>query len=204
LGVTGAVLGPTAALAYGVLEATLGPTQNKPGVPDDPVLAIASILLVTLASVCQALTMRGLHARYAPRDARGLAPRLHLCAVILLTITGLLWIPLWLGEYAWRMLFGPFVGLVMAVGMLSLLLGVLLTGLWALRNSTLPVAMRPVPLVLLVLMSLIWALISLAGPWRAVALLFVPFLASWLLLGVALWWGRESPSFSAQLPAERG
>jgi hypothetical protein len=180
------VLGSVALLAAGWVEATFGPAQNKPGVLDNPIHAITSIELVSVGLACLALTSRAVHLRWAPVGAHRTAPRLYVVAAGLLTIGGLLWVPLWLGEYDWRMMFGPYVGLITALGMLWLLVGIILTGLGTGGSAGLPLWIRFAPAAIVVLLVAMWALGSLNGQWLAVAMLFAPFAAVWIRLGWAV------------------
>ena len=186
LGVAGTGLGRLALLAYGWVEATFGPTQNKPdGTPDDPVLALLSIEFLSFGLLCLALTLRGLLARFDVARTASRASWLCTAASILFPIGGLLWVPLWLGETAQRMVFGPIAGGVRIFAMLSLLAGAALVSRWAMHSPTLLRLVRLAPLTLLVLLVLMWAVVSLLGPWHVVAALYVPFLAAWLVLGRA-------------------
>ena len=193
LGIAGAGLGPVALLAYGCVEGTFGPTQNKPdGSPDDPVLALISIQLVSFGLLCLALTLRGMLARFAVARGPSRARLLLATAAMLFPIGALLWVPLWLGETSQRILLGPVAGTALMVAMMALLAGAGITGVWALRTPTRLRLVRLAPLTLLVLLVLMWALVSLLGPWHLVTALYLPFVAAWLIVGRAVWSGHFS------------
>jgi hypothetical protein len=181
LGVSAAVLGPAAFMAFFWSEAVFGPSQPNGG----PLRMALGFTIVTGGFFCLALALLRLHAqppRGASRATR-LGALLALLSMALLAFGSALW---------WPILFvlpdlGPLAGAPVGLGMLSLFGAWALLGLEAAQKRSLPSWLRPLPLLLLGLLFLLLVVTGIASPWPVVAAAFAPFATGWILFAYGLW-----------------
>jgi hypothetical protein len=181
LGVSGAAVGPALFLLFFWSEAVFGPSQPNGG----PLRMALGFTLVTGGLLCFALALLRLHAQApsgASRAAR-LGALLGLLSLPLLTIGSALWWPI---LFIWPD-FGPLAGAPVGIGTLSLFGAWVLLGLEAAQKRSLPTWLRPLPLALLGLFSLLLFVTAMTSPLPLVAAVFAPFMVGWLLLAYGIW-----------------
>jgi len=181
LGVSAAVVGPTLFLAFFWSEAIFGPSQPNGG----PLRMALGFTLVTGGLLCFAFALLQLHAQPpsgASRAAR-LGALLGLISLALLTIGSALWWPI---LFVWPDL-GPLAGAPVGIGTLSLFGAWVLLGLEAAQKQSLPNWLRPLPLALLGLFSLLLLVTAMTSPAPLVAAVFAPFATGWILFAYGIW-----------------
>jgi hypothetical protein len=179
-GVSAAVVGPILFLAFLWSEAVFGPSQPNGG----PLRMALGFTLVTGGMICFAFALLRLHAQ-PPSGASGatrLGVLLGLVALALLTIGCALWWPI---LFVWPDL-GPLAGAPVGIGMLSLFGAWVLLGLEAAQKQSLPSWLRPLPLALLGLFSLLLFVTGMASPGPLVAAIFAPFATGWILFAYGI------------------
>jgi hypothetical protein len=181
LGVSAAVVGPILFLAFFWSEAVFGPSQPDGG----PLRMALGFTLVTGGLLCFAFALLRLHAQppnVASRVAR-LGVLLGFLALVLLAIGTALWWPV---LFVWPDL-GPLAGAPVGLGALSLFGAWVLLGLEAAQKQSLPSWLRPIPLALLGLFSLLLFVTAMTSPGPLVAAVFVPFATGWILFAYGIW-----------------
>jgi hypothetical protein len=181
LGVSAAVVGPAMFLAFFWGEAVFGPSQPNGG----PLRMAVGFTLVTGGLLCFAFALLRLHAQppSAASRATRLGTLLGLASLALLTIGAALWWPV---LFIWPDL-GPLAGAPVGLGALSLFGAWVLLGLEAAQKQSLPRWLRPLPLALLGLFSLLLVVTGITSPWPLVAAVFVPFVTGWILFAYGIW-----------------
>jgi hypothetical protein len=181
LGVAAAVVGPILFLAFFWSEAVFGPSQPNGG----PLRMALGFTLVTGGLLCFAFALLRLHAQPPSGASRAtrLGVLLGLVSLALLTIGCALWWPI---LFVWPDL-GPFAGAPVGIGTLSLFGAWVLLGLEAAQKQSLPSWLRPLPLALLGLFSLLLFVTGMASPGPLVAAVFAPFATGWLLFAYGIW-----------------
>jgi hypothetical protein len=181
LGVSVAVVGPILFLAFFLSEAVFGPSQPNGG----PLRMALGFTLITGGSSCFALALLRLHAQ-APKGASRIGrvgTLLGASSLVLLAIGTVLWWPV---LFFWPDL-GPLAGAPVGLGALSLFGAWVLLGLEAARKQSLPSWLRPIPLALLGLFSLLLFVTAMTSPGPLVAAVFVPFATGWILFAYGIW-----------------
>ncbi|HET8568305.1 MAG TPA: hypothetical protein VFM93_04895 [Candidatus Limnocylindria bacterium] len=173
--------GPALFLAYLWSEAVLGPSQPNGG----PLRMALGFTLVTGGLLCFAFALLRLHAQppIGASHATRVGALLGLLSLVLLTLGSALWWPI---LFVWPEL-GPLAGAPVGVGTLSLFGAWALLGSEAAQKRSLPSWLRPLPLALLGLFSLLLFVTALTAPWPLVAAVFATFATGWILLACGIW-----------------
>jgi hypothetical protein len=179
-GAAAAVVGPTLFLLFLWSEEVFGRSQPNGG----PLRMALGFTLVTGGLLCFALALLRLHAQIPGRAAGAarLGAVLGLLSVPLLMVGSALWWPV---LFIWPGL-GPLAGAPVGLGTLSLLGAWALLGLEAAQEQTWPGWLRPLPLALLGLFSLLLLVTGMTSPWPIVAAVFAPFATGWILFAYGI------------------
>ena len=187
VGVSAAVVGPILFLLFFWSEAVFGPSQPNGG----PLRMALGFTLVTWGLLCFALALLRLHAQTRGRasGAARLGALLGLFSVPMLMVGSAMWWPV---LFVWPDL-GPLAGAPVGIGTLSVFGAWVLLGLEAARKQSLPTWLRPLPLALLALFSLLLFVTGMTSPWPIVAAIFIPFALGWILFAYGVWNLATSP-----------
>ena len=175
-----AAVGPMLLLLFFWSEAVFGPSQPNGG----PLRMALGFTLVTGGLLCFALALLRLHAQAPSRASRAarLGGLLGLLSLPLLTIGSALWWPI---LFVWPES-GPIAGAAVGIGALSLIGAWVLLGLETARERSFATWLRPLPLVLLGLFSLL-LLTAMTSPFALVAAVFAPLFVGWIFLAYGIW-----------------